>query len=459
MHWFLLAVLAQQTTQLSSHSRTFTRRQALDVLGSPRVSWEQRSAALDALGNDALTPAQIEKLETAAAPLSRTPPPRCKPSGCGVTIDECLSPAGYVLAAVEGRREAAAFRELATTVLDEKQDTRAMALARRIVAAAKLARAEEEARRLLATNDSSCVGEGALMLQSFETLSAESRAVIERAAQDPANGHMLGGLLATRDEEWARALVVRFLARADGSLRLGVIRGLTVKFPSDEPRRRALATVAWCDAARMQREAKAAFVRAKVELPKQSCAPMRWTVKGTSLLGPDRRTATLTTASNVPAPNAACLEVAKKKDLRALGMVDEQCVLGADHGEFGGELFGLDASGQLRSLSGHQSGINPVAVLRRGPEIIVLHSLAHMMGSGGLGRLEKTEVGLRHQPFLAFTGLPTEWAVDGDQLFVRFRRDEFSAPCEADEGATWVIEPDRTFSFAAGPATACLPVK
>ena len=105
------------------------------------------------------------------------------------------------------------------------------------------------------------------------------------------------------------------------------------------------------------------------------------------------------------------------------------------------------------------TGTNPVAVLRRGAEIMVVNSLAHLMGSGGLGRLEKTEAGLRYEPLVRLTGLPTEWAVSGEQVFIRFEKDEFASPCQADEGATWVIEPDRTFSFAAGPATACLPVK
>lgn len=454
-------VLSQRTTLLSDGPRVPLAK-AVTVLASPKPKWDQRSAAMQALEGHVFSETEVATLQKAVLSLPRAAGGRCakeREPRCGVSIDDCLSPAGYVLASVEGSAAAAKFVDAAVLMLDEGKDVAAIPLARRVLANAKHPRAEVEARKLIVSTDYDCVGEGARMLASVPTLSLESKAAIELAlAQGAVDGLSLGALVAEREEAWAVALLPKLLAHADVGLRLGAVRGSAAKFPSSERGRAAFAMVARCDPAlRLRDEAKDGFKAAKVPLPTLTCPAPKWVAVGKVVKGPAGGV-TLSSASTVKPPSEACVaKVGKEQFLHVLGTVADACVIGVNLGEFGGELF-LWRGRELERFSGPDGFLNPIALVSRGREVLVVSGVHHMMGSGALGRITRDEgATFSYERLLRFDAVPTAWAVDGERLFMSFETNEFSSPCPNAKGeVTYIYEADGSFSVAQSPATACL---
>lgn len=456
-----LLVLSQRTTLLTDSPRVPLSK-AVTVLASPKAKWDQRSSAMQALDRHVFTAEEVTTLHKAVLTLPRVVGGRCekerKPR-CDVSIDDCLSPAGYVLAAVEGSAAAALFVDAAVLILDEGRDLRAIPLARRVVANAKHPRAEAEGRRLIVSTDYSCVGEGARMLAEVPTLSPESKAAIELAlAQGAIDGHALGALIAQRPEPWAVALLPKLFVHASASLRMGAVSGSSARFPSSDEARAAFALLARCDPVLVLRdEAKAIFAAARVPVPKGACAPATWVAEGRVVKG-SGRSITLSDASTVPAASDACrAKVGKEDGVTALGTVGDSCIVGANFGEFGGALFRL-RNGQFENLSGRDGFLNAVALLTRGHDVLVVSAVNHMMGSGALGRITRDDgATFVYERLLHFSALPTAWAVEGDRLFMNFEANELSSPCrKPKDEVTYVFEADGSFSVAKSPATACL---
>lgn len=440
--------------------KTVPESRAVSVLVSRRSSWWQRSQATDVLfeARHRFSEDEVAALHKAALSLPRAAGPKCKGADkCQVVIDECLSPLGFILSAVESSEAAPDFVDVATLVLDEATDTRVMPIARRVLANTKHARAEDEARRLIVSTDYSCVGEGARMMSALPSLSVESKAAVELAfAQSAIDGLALGALVAQRPEPWAEQLFAKLFGQASTDLRLGAVRGAEERFQSSEQTRTTLAFTARCDpSARVQKEARALFTNAKLSLPAVPCPATPWSVDGKVVKGPGVEVM-LTNSSNVPLPVSDCVD-ASKRDAKALGMVDKVCVMGVDMGEFGGELF-LWRGRKRESLSGHDGFLNPVALLARGADVLVVSSVAHMSGSGALARITRNGgATFKYERLLHFSGLPTGWAVSGERVFISFRADQFVSPCPGrTEDVTYVLEPDGSFALARGAATACL---
>ncbi|MBM4783944.1 MAG: hypothetical protein GQE15_40250 [Archangiaceae bacterium] len=452
-------VLSQRTTLLSDGPRVPLAK-AVTVLASPKPKWDQRSSALEALEGHVFSEAEVATLKKAVLSLPRVTGGRCakeRAPGCGVSIDDCLSPAGYVLATVEGSAAAAQFVDAAVLMLDDGKDPGAIPLARRVLANAKHPRAEVEARKLIVSTD--CVGEGARMLASVPTLSLESKAAVELAlAQGAIDGHALGGLIAQRQEDWAVALLPKVFSHPTTDLRRGAVRGCATKFPSSERARAAFAQVARCDPAwPLRDEAKAIFKAAKVPLPELVCPAPKYFANGRVVKGPTG-TVTLTESSTVAPPSEACLKaVGKEASVKALGTVGDTCILGANFGEFGGALFRWRETGP-ENLSGRDGFLNPIALVARGREVLVVSGVHHMMGSGALGRISRDDgATFVYERLMRFEAVPVAWAVDGERLVMSFEATEFSSPCRnAKAEATFIYEADGSFSVAQSPATACL---
>ncbi|MBE2249212.1 MAG: hypothetical protein IAE78_06635 [Myxococcus sp.] len=460
----VLLVSAQRSVQMPARPAPRpSLATAVRHLADPRTSWEQRLGAMQAVEDAGrpLTEAQLKTLQVALGAASQAPSGACPPDerergSCGIEVGPCLSPAGFILAAVAESAASGEFVDAALRVLDEGKDPWARPIARRLLGRARHARAEREAQALLELRAYACVGEAARILAPLPRLSSATRALLEREATGAsANSLAVAELVASRAEPWAEALVERLLRHADVDLRLGAVRGRAGRLASSPGVREALAEVARCDAAaHVRKEALDVHRAAGVEVKPAPCAAPEWTVADRVVRGKGLEV-TLRSSSSVAAPSAACAQWAGARGFFALGTVGAACVVGIDRGEFGGGLLTFRA-GQAEVLA-RDDFLNPVALLRRGHEVLVMSALDHLGGSGGVGRVSRDDgATLSYERLMRLPGRPSAWATVGDRLFVSFDPESLAGPCASTgDEVTYVFEADGAFSLARGAATRC----
>ncbi|HEY3446379.1 MAG TPA: hypothetical protein VGK67_08435 [Myxococcales bacterium] len=466
----LLALLhGQLWTQEPQHPPNVSEGQAVSVLASPDSLWEARFQALKALDQHRFTKEEVAALHSALASASTKPSGPCThpPEPCVAEIGPCLSPAGFILTAVRESHARDAFVKAALGALDDPDDAFALPAARDILAGAGHPRGESEALSLL-TAGTYCVGAGTRMLRTLPKLSDQARRGLVDLFKSPQpHGHLVLAALAGRPEPWAQSMASKALRHRDTSARLGTIEAVGEEKEISGSVQRELLEIARCDGAAHVRNAAAKVLRKRgVEVGSGSCPLPTWTVANGALTGPSG-SVKLTWSSTVPScPDSAVASTelrrsgkAPNRELKALGAVGKDCILAANWGEFGGALWLRRPDGTSEEII-RDGLIHPVAVLaeQESPdEVLVISSLGHMSGSGGVGKLRVLADGrYRYEPWFDFWGQPVAWAYQDRRLFISFEEGSMSACEDSRADTTLVFEPDGTFALARSEATRCL---
>ncbi len=465
----LALVFGQLWTQEPQHPPSVSEGQAVGVLASADSTWEARFQAIKALEHHRFTKEEVAGLQSALASASTEPSGTCThpPEPCVVEIGPCLSPAGFILTAVRESNVRDAFVKAALGVLDDPDDVFALPAARDILAGAGHPRGESEAVTLLSAGRY-CVGAGTRMLRTLPKLSDEARRGLVDFFKIPQrNGHLVLAALAGRPEPWAQSMISKALRHRDTSARLGIVKAIGEEKEISRYVQRELLESGRCDAAADVRNAAAQGLRKRgVEVGAGSCPLPSWTVANGVLTGPSG-SVKLTWSSTVPScpdsPGAAAelrrSGKAPDRELKALGAIGKDCILAANRGEFGGALWVRRPDGTSEEIV-RDALIHPVALLvkQENPEeVLVISSLGHMSGSGGVGKLRVLAGGrYQYETWEHFWAQPVAWAYQDRRLFISFEEGYMSA-CEGSPAdTTLVFEPDGTFALARSEATRCL---
>lgn len=447
----LSVVLSQQVTQLPLHSAPMPESAALAALAAVDSSWETRTNALEALAHKHhFTSEEIDVLTKALAKASRAPTDSVQchgvpPSACVLNVGPCLSPAGFILASVEGSNANGHFVDAALEVLDSGSDPSALASALDILAVARHPRVEAEAQTLL-ERDFVCTDKGAWLLRSLPELSAETRAQLEATLQwRETESFGIAELLASRPEPWAQERALGLLHHRDARLRLAVLHSFGAQLQRNPQLAEVLVGMAQCDAsARLRDEASEILKQLGIVVPPTSCPRPVWTVSRRVVSGPGGKVKLVAAPPDSESPGGC------------LGKINGDCIVAIDQGEWGGALVRRRRNGKTEEIV-RDGFLNPVALLQNGTESLVLSALKHLSGSGGVGRLRtKPDGSLTYEPWLHFMGVPAAWAVSGGRVFIAFEPGELSACRDPLGETTLVFEADGGWSLAGGDGTECL---
>lgn len=392
----------------------------------------------------------LAALEALASTASRAPGSGAaclhwKPRECSRGISACMGPFAYIFAAVERRGQSTPqFLAWAEEIVREGKDELALPPARRMLTSAKHPSTEASALRLLRIGGYSCIEEATRMLAQVPTLSDGARGLLGAAMSGSAASRSVAGLLASRDEPWAQSLALEAMGSADAGLRMGIIRGLR---KSAAPELKAAVNfAASCDVVQqLQQEARHHLKAVGAKVTPVKCPAPTWKVENDEVTDGQTRVK-LHSGSTVDACDGG------------LGLYAGHCIGALDFGEFGGALGMVTADGGLQRFA-EDDFLNPRALVQQGPDTLVVSTLAHLSGSGGVGVLRPAEDGgVLYQATLHFMGEPTAWAATGERLFVAFPAGELTAPCgyAPKKSVVMIYERDGGASIAESPTSACL---
>jgi hypothetical protein len=125
----------------------------------------------------------------------------------------------------------------------------------------------------------------------------------------------------------------------------------------------------------------------------------------------------------------SCKQASAKLRGEPLGVVGDACVVGVNHGEFGGALYVVN--GAKTTKLRENPFLNPVAIVKIGNEILLVDGLEHLSGSrGGVARISG-DAGRTWEftPLTELPAFPFAWALDGLTLLVAVRETEDTTPC------------------------------
>lgn len=443
----LLALIISQFGESLPPSREAEER-ALAVLLSQRSTWNQRSNAVDELERrkHRFSAQEVQRLKQALVAAPRGAPKTCRPNDCSREISDCLGQRGFIFAAVERTPSAHEFVELAYQTISQADDLPAIQFARGVLARVGDPRAEALGVALLKRHDWSCVGVAAGLLENLPEWDPRTATLVREsfAARD-SNRYLLADLIAARSEPWAKELASTFLTSAESDLRRSGVYALSRRGRSANEVAQ-LAFIASCDVSQTLRRYAAMLIK-ESDTPTISCPTPAWSYA--------RRTVT-NGARKIPLASGTSLSAAGACD--GLGVFAEACVVAENRGEWGGSLFLV--RGSTRTLIVEDPFLQAAALLKWGDDTVVISSLAHMQGSGGIGRLVTVgDGGLRYEWLNQFHQLPVAWGVHGDTLVVAFRGDPMSGPCRdlpAEAEVAMVYQSDGGFAVARSAATTCL---
>jgi hypothetical protein len=468
-------VVAQRTVVMpNGPAPKVAASSAVAVLLDPSSSWERRSAAVQALEHVArplseATQAQlVEAFERASAKL---PPCRAGAgSPCQVEFGPCTSHRSFLLAALAASTgvPAPAAQTLALARIEEPQaPAMERQLAFELLARAAHPAAERVARGLLNHPEYACQTSALGTLAGFPSLTDETGDVLALALRSGSIAELdLGALLAGRTEPWAPRLLKAALRHPSGGIRRGVVRGAALRPSGSAELKRGVLQLATCDPLLdVREEAKAVLRSWRVSTPAIACQSSGWKQQGRVVTGRDGGVSL--DESRAP-PGGACLELSKVADAGSartrrgtvviLGDVGGSCVLGLDHGEFGGALLRVVADGGAEVITERSIDLNPEALIRRGDERLVISGLEHMHGSGAVGRLDTRDGGsLSYAPLASLDGVPRAWAATTTHLFLAFDAASGMRVCPGQTGEViFIYGADGSFAVADGPASRCL---
>lgn len=393
-------------------------------------------------GTEEFSKKDLAALEKIATTASRKSSCEREASACRYEISECMSRFAFILSVVEGRDQSTPkFLAWAEEALGG-DDVRAHPPARRMLAKAKHPSTEAAALKLINKHEYSCVAEGARLLAYVSVLSDEARVAVTNAFRSE-DTLSIGQLAATRDEPWAQALALEAMRSSDLHLRMGVIRALR-KNASTELKA-AVNFAASCDPAqRLQEEAREHLKEVGAKVTPVKCPAPAWKLEK-DVVTDGRSRVTLSATSTVTACDGG------------LGVFAGRCVAARNYGEFGGALGFVTRDGGFDEFA--KGGfLHPAALVKQGSETLVISTLNHLGGSGGVGRLVERDGGVRYEATMRFSGQPSAWAATDARLFIAFPSDGMTSPCVYDPAKNTVMfyERDGGSSIADSDASNCL---
>lgn len=114
------------------------------------------------------------------------------------------------------------------------------------------------------------------------------------------------------------------------------------------------------------------------------------------------------------APAGACVGVTSDQSTSILEPLGETCIVGSDHGEWGGSLVAVQGGG--RTPLRETWYLHPLKLLRVRDDILVLEGMQHMGSAGGIARLARSADGAwSARPVLELPGAPLAAKVETDR--------------------------------------------
>jgi HEAT repeats len=179
-----------------------------------------------------------------------------------------------------------------------------------------------------------------------------------------------------------------------------------------------LAQTHWFPSVREKAAAAATTISGKAVQPKT--VPCVLDIEGTKEMSADggvqtRFSIPVVKAREPSKPSGACIGVAAEVGTSILEAVGDTCILGFNHGEFGGTLVAI--RGQQRKTLRETWYLNPYQLVHVGEDLLVLEGTVHVVTNvGGLTRLKRSPAGeWSAEPLLELPGVPLAARVEPDE--------------------------------------------